>query len=75
MALEELLNRDQGITVHCKNIIKIFKTFSGENPYFMKNTFMKKMQDTAKERQTCYPNMKSPTRSCEKCNINESFQK
>ena len=61
MALEELLNRDQGIGVHYKRIIKIFQTFSGENPYFMK-----KMQGTVKEHQTSYPLMKSTTRPYEK---------
>ena len=46
MSLEELLNHDQGISVHRKHIntlfTKIYKTFSGENPYFMKNIFTKK---------------------------------
>ena len=46
MSLEELLIRDQGISVHLKQIntllTKIYKTFSVENPYFMKSIFTKK---------------------------------
>ena len=46
MSLEELLIRDQGISVHRKHIntllTEVYKTFSGENPYFMKSVFTKK---------------------------------
>ena len=46
MSLEELLICDQGISVHLKQIntllTKIYKTFSVENPYFMKSIFTKK---------------------------------
>ena len=46
MSLEELPIRDQGISVHRKQIntllTEIYKTFSGENPYFMKSIFTKK---------------------------------
>ena len=46
MSLEERLIRDQGISVHRKHIntlsTEIYKTFSGENPYFMKSIFTKK---------------------------------
>ena len=46
MSLEERLIRDQGISVHRKHIntllTEIYKTFSGENPYFMKTIFTKK---------------------------------
>ena len=46
MSLEELLIRDQGISVHRKHIntllTEIYKTFSGENPYFMKSISTKK---------------------------------
>ena len=46
MSLEELLIRDQGISVHRKHIntllTEVYKTFSGENPYFMKSIFTKK---------------------------------
>ena len=44
--LEDLLIRDQGISVHRKHIntllIEIYRTYSGENPYFMKSIFTKK---------------------------------
>ena len=50
MFLEELLIHDQGVSVHRKYIntllTEIYKTFSGENPYFMKSIFTKKMQHT-----------------------------
>ena len=46
MSLEELLIHGQGINVHCKHIntllTEIYKTFSGENPYFMKSISTKK---------------------------------
>ena len=46
MSLEELLNHDQGISVPRKHIstlsTEIHKTFSGDNPYFMKSIFTKK---------------------------------
>ena len=46
MSLEELLIRDQGISVHRKHIntllTEVYKTFSGENPYFLKSVFTKK---------------------------------
>ena len=46
MSLEELIIHDQGISVHRKHIntllTEIYKTFSGENPYFMKSIFTKK---------------------------------
>ena len=46
MSLEELLNRDQGLSVHCKHIItlltEIYKTFAEENPHFMKDIFIQK---------------------------------
>ena len=46
MSLEELQIRDQGISVHRKQIntllTEIYETFSGENPYFMKSIFTKK---------------------------------
>ena len=46
MSLEGLLIHDQGISVHRKHIntllTEIYKTFSGENPYFMKSIFTKK---------------------------------
>ena len=46
MSLEELPIHDKGISVHLKHIntllTEIFKTFSGENPYFMKSIFKKK---------------------------------
>ena len=46
MSLEELLIFDQGISVHRKQIntllTEIYKTFSGENTYFMKSIFTKK---------------------------------
>ena len=46
MSLEELLIHDQGISVHRRHIntllTEIYKTFSGENPYFMKSIFTKK---------------------------------
>ena len=46
MSLEELLIHDQGISIHRKHIntllTEIHKTFSGENPYFMKSIFTKK---------------------------------
>ena len=46
MSLEELLIHDQGISVHCRHIntllTEIYKTFSGENPYFLKSIFKKK---------------------------------
>ena len=39
MSLEELLIHDQDISVHRKHIdillTEIYKTFSGENPYFI----------------------------------------
>ena len=47
ISLEELLIDDQGISVHRKHInpilTEIYKTFSGENPYFMTSIFIKKM--------------------------------
>ena len=46
MSLEELLSRDKGLSIHCKHIVmlltEIYKTFSEENPSFMKNMFIKK---------------------------------
>ena len=46
VSLEELLIHDQGISVHCRHIntllTEIYKTFSGENPYFLKSIFKKK---------------------------------
>ena len=46
MSLEELLIHGQGINVHRKYIntllTEIYKTFSGENPYFMKSISTKK---------------------------------
>ena len=46
MSLEELLIHDRGISVHRKDIntlfTEIYKTFSEENPYFMKSIFTKK---------------------------------
>ena len=45
MSLEGLLIHDEGIDVHRKHITEhlteICKTFSGENPYFMKSIFTK----------------------------------
>ena len=45
MSLEELLIHDKGISLHRKHInillTEIYKTFSGENPCFMKSVFMK----------------------------------
>ena len=45
MSLEGLLIPDEGIDVHRKHITEhlteIYKTFSGENPYFMKSIFTK----------------------------------
>ena len=47
MSLEELLIREQCISVHRKQIntllTEIYETFSGENPYFMKSIFTKKV--------------------------------
>ena len=44
MSLEELLIHDHGISVHRRHInhllTEIYKTFSGENSYFMKSIFM-----------------------------------
>ena len=46
MSLEELLIREQGISVHCKQmytlLTEIYKTFSVENLYFMKSICTKK---------------------------------
>ena len=46
MSLEELLIHGQGISVHRKHIntllTKIYKTFSGENPYLIKSIFTRK---------------------------------
>ena len=46
MSLEDLLIHDQGFHVHCKHIntllTEIYKTFSGENSYFMESIFTKK---------------------------------
>ena len=46
MSLEELLIHDRGISVHRNDIntlfTEIYKTFSEENPYFMKSIFTKK---------------------------------
>ena len=45
MSLEELLILDQGISVRRRHmntlLTEIYKTFSGENPYFMKSIFTK----------------------------------
>ena len=46
MSLKELLIHNQGISVPRKHIntllAEIYKTISGENPYFMKSIFTKK---------------------------------
>ena len=46
MSLEELLIRDEGVSVHRKQInsllTEMYKTFSGENSYFMKSIFPEK---------------------------------
>ena len=46
MSLKELLEIDKGMSVHCKHIktlvTEIYKTFSGENPSFMKSLFTKR---------------------------------
>ena len=46
MFLDELLIHDEGISVHRKHVntllTEIYKTFSGENLYFMKSIFTKK---------------------------------
>ena len=46
MSLEGLVIHGQGISIHRRHInpllTEICKTFSGENPYFMKSTFTRK---------------------------------
>ena len=46
MSLEELLIRDEGVSVHRKQInnllTEMYKTFSGENSYFMESIFPEK---------------------------------
>ena len=48
MSLEELINRDQGIGIHSTHIntllTEIYKTFSEDNPNFMKNISTEKKQ-------------------------------
>ena len=46
VSLKELLNSDQGSSVHRKDtntlLSEIYKTYSGDNPYFMKSIFTKR---------------------------------
>ena len=60
MSLEELPIRDQGISVHRKHIntllTEIYKTFSGENPYFMKSIFANRCNIQSKNIKSLNPN-------------------